>query len=113
MNIQIFGKSKCFDTKKAQRYFKERRIKFQFVDIVKYGLSWGEFQSVKQAVGLDGLIDEKADGAEVLPYLAYAADREEKLFENQQWIKTPVVRNGKKATVGYAPDIWKSWEEEK
>ena len=110
MNIQIFGKSKCFDTKKAQRYFKERRIKFQFVDIVKYGLSWGEFQSVKQAVGLDGLIDEKADGAEVLPYLAYDADREEKLFENQQWIKTPVVRNGKKATAGFRPEIWKTWE---
>lgn len=110
MNIQIFGKSKCFDTKKAQRYFKERRIKFQDIDMARYGMSRGEFNSVVQAVGLDNMIDEKASGAEILNYLAYAADKTEKLFENQQWIKTPVVRNGKKATVGYQPDVWKNWE---
>lgn len=110
MNIQIFGKSKCFDTKKAQRYFKERRIKVQDIDMVKYGMSRGEFNSVKQAVGLDALIDEKAKDNEILRYLAHDADREEKLFENQQWIKTPIVRNGKKATVGYCPDVWKTWE---
>ena len=110
MNIQIFGKSKCFDTKKAQRYFKERRIRVQDIDMVKYGMSRGEFNSVKQAVGLDALIDEKAKDSEILRYLAHDADREEKLFENQQWIKTPIVRNGKKATVGYCPDVWKTWE---
>jgi len=59
MNIQIFGKSKCFDTKKAERYFKERKIKFQSIDVAKYGMSKGEFNSVKTAVGgLDKLIDE-------------------------------------------------------
>ncbi len=110
MNIQIFGKSKCFDTKKAERYFKERRIKFQSVDIVKYGMSRGEFQSVKSAVGLENMIDEKARDAEILKYLAYDADREEKLLEDQRLIKTPIVRNGKKATVGYCPDVWKNWE---
>lgn len=110
MNIQIFGKSKCFDTKKAQRYFKERRIKVQDIDMVKYGMSRGEFNSVKQAVGLDAMIDEKAKDNEILRYLAYDADREEKLFENQQWIKTPIVRNGRKATVGFCPDVWKTWE---
>ena len=110
MNIQIFGKSKCFDTKKAQRYFKERRIKFQDIDMVRYGMSRGEFTSVKQAVGLENMIDPKAKDAEILTYLAYDADREEKLFENQQWIKTPIVRNGKKATVGYCPEIWKDWD---
>ena len=110
MNIQIFGRSKCFDTKKAQRYFKERRIKFQDIDMNRYGMSRGEFTSVRQAVGLDNMIDPKAKDAEILKYLAYDADREEKLFDNQQWIKTPVVRNGRKATVGYCPEVWKDWE---
>jgi arsenate reductase-like glutaredoxin family protein len=111
MNIQIFGKNKCFDTKKAQRYFKERRVKFQYVDILDYGLSRGEFRSVKSAVGLDNMIDPKAKDAEILQYLAYDSDKEEKLLENQQWLRTPIVRNGKKATVGYCPDVWKTWEE--
>ena len=66
MNIQIFGKSKCFDTKKAQRYFKERRIKFQAVDVVKYGMSPGELKSVAQAVGLSALIDEGHPDAALL-----------------------------------------------
>lgn len=110
MNIQIFGKSKCFDTKKAQRYFKERRIKFQDIDLVRYGMSRGEFESVKRAVGLEALIDEKAEGAELLRYLAYDSDKEEKMLENPKLIKTPVVRNGKFATVGYCPEIWKTWE---
>jgi len=110
MNIQIFGRSKCFDTKKAERYFKERRIKYQYIDVDKYGMSRGEFTSVKQSVGLDNLLDPKAKDAEIFRYLAYDSDREEKLFENQKWLNTPVVRNGKKATVGYNPDVWKTWE---
>ena len=110
MNIQIFGKSKCFDTKKAERYFKERRIKYQYIDLVRYGMSRGELTSVKNAVGLSALIDELAPGAEVLTYLAYDADKLDKLFEDPRLIKTPVVRNGKQATVGYAPEVWKSWE---
>ena len=110
MNIQIFGKSKCFDTKKAERYFKERRIKFQRIDLIGIGMSRGEFNSVKAAVGLDAMTDGCAIGAEILRYLAYDADREEKLFENPAFIKTPIVRNGKKATVGYCPEVWKSWD---
>ena len=110
MNIQIFGKPKCFDTKKAQRYFKERRIKFQDIDISKYPMSWGEFNNVRQAVGLAAMIDENARDVELLTYLADDAAKIEKLFENQQWLKTPVVRNGKKATTGYMPDVWKTWE---
>ena len=110
MNIQIFGKNKCFDTKKAERYFKERRIKFQRIDIVGVGMSRGEFNSVKAAVGLGAMIDDTAPGAEILTYLAYETDKEEKLLENPEFIKTPIVRNGKKATVGYYPEIWKTWE---
>jgi len=110
MNIQIFGKSKCFDTKKAERYFKERRIKFQRVDLLDIGFSRGEFTSVKKAVGFDALIDKAAPGVEILTYLAYDADKEEKLLENPKFLVTPIVRNGKMATVGYCPDVWKTWE---
>ena len=110
MNIQIFGKPKCFDTKKAERYFKERGIKFQRIDIVGVGMSRGEFSSVKAAIGLGAMSDPSAPGAEILRYLAHDADREEKLFENPAFIKTPIVRDGKKATAGYCPDVWKTWE---
>ena len=110
MNIQIFGTSKCVDTKKAQRYFQERRIKFQFVDLAKYGISKGELTSVKNAVGLEALINAKHPDAALLTYLAYDADKLEKLLEDPRLLCTPIVRNGKQATVGYCPDIWKTWE---
>lgn len=110
MNVQIFGKAKCFDTKKAQRYFKERRIKFQDIDIGRYGMSHGEFDSVLRAVGLEDMADPRAAGAEILRYLARDADRIEKLFGEQHMIKTPIVRNGKLATVGYRPEVWEKWE---
>jgi len=110
MNIQIFGKSKCFDTKKAERYFKERRVKFQRIDILDKSLSRGEFLSVKTAVGFDALVDKSSKGVENLTYLAYENDKEQKLLENPAFFKTPIVRNGKAATVGYCPDIWKTWE---
>ena len=110
MNIQIFAKPKCFDSKKAERYFKERRVKFQLIALREKGISRGEFNSVKSAVGLEAMIDTAASGAEILQYLAYDADREEKLLENPQFIKTPIVRNGRQATVGYCPEVWKTWE---
>ena len=110
MNIQIFGKSKCFDTKKAERYFKERKIKFQSIDLPRFGMSPRELESVISNVGLASLIDEKAKDADILKYLAYDADKVQKLFENPSLIKTPIVRNGKKATVGFCPEIWKDWE---
>lgn len=110
MNIQIFGKSKCFDTKKAERWFKERRIKFQSVDILKFGLSRGELTSVKNAVGLEALIDQKHPDAALLRYLAYDEDKLEKLLEDPKLLATPIVRNGRKATVGYHPEIWETWD---
>ena len=109
MNIQIFGKKKCQNTRKAERFFKERGIKFQSVDILQKGLSKGEFRSVSQAVGgLENLIDEKGKDYSHIAYLLDEA-KEEKLMEMPSLYKTPIVRNGKSATVGYEPDIWKSW----
>ena len=110
MNIQIYGKSKCFDTKKAERWFKERRIKYQYVDLPRYGMGRRELESVRAAVGAEALLDEKARGAELVKYLARAEDRFEKLLEEPELLRTPIVRNGKKATVGYAPEIWAEWE---
>ena len=113
MNIQIFGTKKCFDTKKAQRYFKERGFKFQFIDLGEKGLSKGEFNSVKQAVGgLEKMLDEKAKDQDTLALVKYLAaeDRDAKVLENQQILKTPIVRNGKQATVGDCPDVWKTWK---
>ena len=117
MNIQIYGTSKCFDTKKAQRYFKERGIKFQFVDLAKFGMSKGEYNSIKSALKmkLDDLVNEKSKKYEssFIKYLASEEAKEEKLLENQELFKTPIVRNGKKATLGYCPEKWKKWEAEK
>ena len=110
MNIQIYGKAKCFDTKKAERYFKERRIKYQFVDVIKYGMSRRELESVKNAVGLEELIDKNDQDYPLVQYLASNEAKLEKLYEEPYLIKTPVVRNGKQATVGYKPDVWKTWE---
>lgn len=110
MNIQIFGKAKCFDTKKAERYFKERRIKYQFVDVIKFGMSRGELNSVKNAVGLETMIDHNDEDYPLVQYLASNEAKLEKLFDIPYLIKTPIVRNGKQATVGYCPDIWKTWE---
>ena len=113
MNIQIFGKTKCFDTKKAERYFKERNIKYQFVDLVKFGMSNGEYNNIRRAVGsLDELIDESSKEYEkcFVKYLASDETKEEKLLENQGMFRTPIVRNGRNVTVGYKPEIWKTWE---
>lgn len=110
MNIQIFGKSKCFDTKKAERYFKERRIKYQYIDLYRYGMSRGELSSVVSSVGLDNLADPADQDYELFMHLARKEDKLEKLFEIPEMLRTPIVRNGKQATVGYCPDIWKNWE---
>lgn len=113
MNIQIFGTKKSSDTRKAERFFQERRIKFQSVDMRQKGLSKGEFRSVKQAVGgLDAMLDENCKNQETLTLIRYLLDdaKEEKVLENQQVLKLPIVRNGRQATVGYCPDVWKTWE---
>ena len=113
MNIQIFGTRKSFDTKKAQRWFKERRIRFQFIDLREKEMSKGELQSVLQAAGgVDALVDSKAKDQETVSLITYLADSQkfDKLLENQQVLREPIVRNGKKATVGYEPEVWGSWE---
>ena len=113
MNIQIFGTKKCNDTRKAERFFKERGIKYQFIDLKEKGMSKGEFTSVAQANGgIENMIDQNCKDKDMLALINHivAEDKLEKILANQQVIKTPVVRNGKQSTVGYAPEIWKKWE---
>ena len=112
MNIQIFGRSKCFDTKKAERYFKERGIRFQAINLNEKEMSRGEFTRVKLALGgLDNMIDQGCRDKDLMALIQYIVpeDREEKVFENQKALKTPIVRNGSQVTVGYHPEIWKHW----
>ena len=109
MNIQIFGTRKCFDTKKAERWFKERRIKFQAVDLNRQGMSLEELNSVRQAVGLEAMVDPSHPDAVLVSYLASSQAKVEKLFEDPTLLRTPVVRNGKQATVGYCPEVWEGW----
>ena len=95
------------------RYFKERNIKYQFIDLKEKDMSKGEFNSVKNAVGgLDAMINPNGKDKDTLVLIQYIAaeDKEEKVLENQQVLRTPIVRNGKQATVGYCPDVWKTWE---
>ena len=113
MIIQIFGTKKSSDTRKAERYFKERGIKFQFVDLKEKGLSKGEFQSVLQAVGsLEAMVDQNCKDKDLLALIKYIAeeDKAQKVLENQVVLRQPIVRNGKQATVGYQPDVWKMWK---
>lgn len=111
MNIQIYFGQKNFDSQKAERYFKERKIKFQSIDLLRYGMSKGELLSVKQAVGLDALIDSqsKAYIKYNMAYLGLSHNAEDALLAHPELFRTPIVRNGKQATVGYQPEIWATW----
>jgi len=103
MNIQIFGTKKCNDTKKAERFFKERGIKYQFIDMKEKGMSKGEFNTVAQVNGgLNNMINWDGKDKDLLAFIKYIADEDklEKVLENPQVIKTPVVRNGKQSTLG-------------
>mgnify|MGYP000646108235 CR=1 FL=1 len=113
MNIQIFGTKKCSDTRKAERFFKERGIKYQFIDMKEKGMSKGEFNSVAQANGgMEAMLNLEAKDQDTLARIQYAVDDEKdaNVLANQQVLKTPIVRNGAKATVGYVPEVWKTWE---
>lgn len=113
MNIQIFGKSKCFDTKKAERYFKERRIKYQYIDLLRFGLSPKEFDAVIRGVGgIDNLIDWDSKSQEItnMRYMEDPVVKEDKVYDDPKLMRSPIVRNGKQVTVGYCPETWAKWE---
>ena len=112
MNIQIFGRKKCFDTKKADRYFKERKISFQFIDIDIKGLSKGELNSVKKNISINDLINEKSKEFKNLNLdkIRSSEMKEEILLKNPKILKSPIVRNGNESTLGYKKEVWDKWE---
>ncbi|PID57489.1 MAG: ArsC family transcriptional regulator [Ignavibacteriae bacterium] len=109
MNIQILGTKKCNNTKKAQRFFKERNIQIHFRDLTEKSLSSGELENITRKIELDDLIDKdsKQYKKRGLQFMVFNA--EEEILEDPLIIKTPIVRNGKESTIGYVPDVWKSW----
>ena len=112
MNIQIFGGGKNFDVKKAERYFKERRIPVQRVDLFEKGLSKGELRAVCGALGsAEALVDTAAKAKETVIWFQHTAeeDREAFLLEHPEILRQPIVRNGAQATVGYQPEVWENW----
>ena len=113
MNVQVFGTKKCSDSRKAERWFKERGIKFQYVDLAQKGMSPGELRSVAQAVGGSEKLIDREGRRYVDKGLKYAAPTgpriEAMLVDDPLLLRTPIVRNGQKATVGFEPDVWESW----
>jgi len=109
LNIQIFGTKKCSDTKKAERFFKERNIKFHFRNLSEKGISKGELENIKRIFDVEDLLDRKGKQFRKrnLEYMMFDAETE--LLEDPLLFKTPIVRNGAKVTIGYEPEIWKQW----
>ena len=110
MALQIFC-GKGFDTQKAERFFKERRISYQKIDTLKYGISRRELESVLNAVGMDNLCDRESKAFRE-SVIAYTQNRDtilDGLLEHPALLRLPIVRSGRNATVGYAPDTWETW----
>ena len=113
MNLQIFGTKKCAESRKPERFFKERGIRFQAIDLAQKGMSAGEVRAVAARVGgAERLIDR--EGTRYLERgLKYAAPTgpriEQMLIDDPLLIRTPVVRDGARATVGYCPEVWQQW----
>ncbi|RKY94957.1 MAG: ArsC family transcriptional regulator [Ignavibacteriae bacterium] len=109
MNIQIFGTKKCKETQKAERFFKERRIPFHFRNLDEKGIAKGELENIKRAIPIDDLFDNEGKQFKKrnLEFMVY--DKEEELLNDPLLFKTPIVRNGKLATVGYESEIWREW----
>jgi arsenate reductase (glutaredoxin) len=110
MNVQIIGTKGCSETRKAERFFKERRIPFHFRDLNEKGLAKGELDNITRVIPPEDLID--TNGKEYrkrnLHYMIF--NTEEELLGDPLLLKTPIVRNGKDVTLGYQPDTWKNWK---
>jgi len=112
MNVQIFGTQKSADTRKALRFFKERRIQVHFVDLKVRSASKGELSRFAQKFGVDALVDRgsKRFAEAGLKTAHYAEARWlEILSEEPMMLRTPLVRCGSKLSIGFAEDDWRDW----
>jgi arsenate reductase (glutaredoxin) len=109
MNIQIFGTKKCSETRKAERFFKERKIPFHFRDLNEKGVSKGELENISRSIPIEELIDKNGKQFQKrnLGFMVY--NIEDELLNDPLLFKTPIVRDGRLATIGYQPEIWKAW----
>ena len=114
MTIQLYVSKKNFDVQKADRFFKERRITVQVMDLKKHRLGEREVQALSRAGGLSALIDREDKRVKEHPACYY--DRDSLLLpavlECSWLLKAPIVRCGNRVTVGYQPDTWTAWLEE-
>ena len=109
MGLQVFGTKKCRETQKTERWLKERGIKYQFVDLADKGISPGELRSVAQALGLEALVDAKGLRYEKRGMGHMVLDLEEELLADPLLLRTPILRDGPRAAVGFDPEAWKGW----
>ena len=112
MNIQIIGHSKCNNTKKAIRFFKERNIKFHFKNITEKPVEMWELKNIRRVIHIDDLINKESKVYKSKGYEYMDFDAAEEILENPMLLKTPIVRNGNKACLGYNPEVWKEWLKE-
>lgn len=109
MNIQIIGTKKSNNTKKAIRFFKERNINFHFMDLNERKISEGELSNILARISVDDLLDTESTSYRKRGFAYMEYDPVEEILEDNNLMKTPVVRNGKEVTVGYAIEVWKQW----
>lgn len=110
MNVQIFGTKGCNNTRKAERFFKERRITFHFRDLNEKGLAKGELDNITRVIPLEELIDKEGKQFKKRNMQFMVFNLEEELLSDPLLLVTPIVRNGKEVTIGYQPEIWKKWQ---
>lgn len=111
LNIQIFGRRDCADSRKAERWFKERRIPFQFIDLKQKGFSPRELESVARPIGIDNLVDRESKRFREKGLAFMSPSRvPQVLLDDPLLVKTPVVRNGSQATLGFKPEVWEGWK---
>ncbi|MDX1959394.1 MAG: glutaredoxin domain-containing protein [Leptospiraceae bacterium] len=110
MGLQIFGKKKCSDTKKAERFFKERNIKFQLIDLDIKNISKGELTRVTRNINPNDLIDKESKEFQASNYKYMKFDPMEVLLESSKFTKTPIVALDKDSTLGYRPEVWNTWK---
>jgi arsenate reductase-like glutaredoxin family protein len=107
--VQVIGTRDSAETRKAERFFKERRVPLAFVDLKERPLSRGELENIARSTGADQLLDRESR-AFVRGGLAYmVADPIEEALKNPLLLKMPIVRRGREATLGYQPEVWKAW----
>lgn len=111
MNIQIYALKKNFDTQKAERFFKERRVAYQLMDLKKHKLGQRELALFARRLGAQNLVDRSNPDALSHP-VAHTDDEQyilEKLLENPRFLRTPIVRCGEQATLGVDEKTWEAW----